>query len=178
MGTPYLSEIRLFSFNYAPKGWALCNGQLLAINTNQPLFSLIGTYYGGDGIRTFGLPNLQGSAAIGVGNGPGGTYSLGQTGGEYQHTLLTGEMPQHNHMLNVNNSTSGPQATPSTTTVLGVGSIPTGGTLSIYGGGGAAGALASQTVGLQGSSQAHPNMMPSLALNYCIALQGIYPSQN
>jgi len=177
MGTPYLSEIRLFSFNYAPKGWALCNGQILAISSNQPLFALLGTYYGGDGVRTFALPNLQGRAALSQGAGGGGNYTVGQSGGEFEHILVTGEMPQHNHLVNANNSTSGAQATPSTSTVLGVGGVP-GGNLYIYGSGGVAGALASQTIGVQGGGQAHPNMMPSLALNYCIALQGIFPSPN
>src|SRR5579875_3735390 len=130
MSTPFLSEIRIFSFNFAPKGWAMCNGQLLPINQNQALFSLLGTTYGGDGRTTFALPNLQGRAAVGAGAG----YTVGQTGGEYQHTLLTPEMPAHMHMLNANNSTSGAQSIPSNSTVLGVGAVPSG-TLNIYGGG-------------------------------------------
>ena len=177
----FLREIRAFGFGQIPKGWVACNGQLMSINANQPLFSLLGTTYGGNGSTTFGLPNLQGRVSLSSGQDPSGaTYTPGQTGGEQQHVLTIPEMPQHNHTVNASNSTSGPQSTPSASTVLGVGTS-TGANpqaLDIYGTGAARGTLASQTVGNQGANQGHENRMPYLAVNYCIALQGIYPSRS
>jgi microcystin-dependent protein len=164
MTTPYLSEIRIFSFGFAPKGWALCDGQLLPINQNQALFSLLGTTYGGDGRVTFGLPNFQGRVPMHMGGG----FTLGQVAGEAQHTLVPAEMPAHTHTL------SG-QAGPRTV------SAPAGAVLAtgdIYGLGPTDSTLASAAVTSTGGSQPHLNLQPYLTLNFCIALQGIFPSQN
>ena len=167
MSTPFLSEIRIMSFGFAPKGWALCNGQLLPINQNQALFSLLGTTYGGDGRVNFALPNLQGNVPIHMGNG----HTLGERGGEQAHTLTTSEFPLHNHVLN---GTSDP------------------GTL-IIAAGNLLGTTPSQeyqapdknpvamnpaSIANVGGSQAHLNMQPFLTLNFSIALQGVFPSQN
>jgi microcystin-dependent protein len=164
---PFLSEIRLFSFNFAPGGWAMCNGQLLPINQNQALFSLLGTTYGGNGQTTFGLPDLRGRVPIHVGSG----HILGERGGESSHTLTASEMPTHNHLLNAS-STDGALATP-------VNNFWGSNSERPYS------ANASNLVGMSptgiskvGGSQAHENRMPGLALNYCIALQGIFPSPN
>ena len=172
MAEPFLSEIRIMSFNFAPKGWALCNGQLLPINQNQALFSLLGTTYGGDGRVNFGLPNLQGNVPIH--QGPG--FNLGQKGGEQSHTLIISEMPAHTHALNAS-QTQADQATLVT---------PPGNTPNILAAvTGAQYAAAASLTGLDpgtvtnaGGSQAHLNMMPFLVLTFCIALQGIFPSQN
>jgi microcystin-dependent protein len=164
MATPYLAEIRIFSFNFAPKGWAFCNGQLLPINQNQALFALLGTTYGGNGIQTFALPNLQGNVPIHAGNG----FVLGQTGGEFSHTLTTNEMPAHTHV----------PVGSSTPANLGV---PTG---NLWATGNAAYNPTPNTTmnpaGILpvGSGQPHENRTPFLVLNFCIALQGIFPSQN
>ena len=105
MSQPFMGEIRTFGFPFAPRGWAQCNGQLMAIQQNQALFSILGTTYGGDGVQTFGLPNLKGRTTIGFGNGPGlSPYALGQTGGEESHTLNFQEIPQHNHTITVSNA--------------------------------------------------------------------------
>jgi microcystin-dependent protein len=165
MATPFLSEIRIMSFGFAPKGWAMCNGQLMPINQNQPLFSLLGTTYGGDGRVNFGLPNLQGSTPMHLGNG----HTLGEKGGEQNHTLSISELPTHTHVLNASN-------TPATT------NIPTGAYLAIVNNAYTAPAnlvaMSNASLANQGSSQAHPNMQPYLALTFCIALAGIFPSQN
>ena len=165
MTTPYLSEIKIMSFGFAPKGWALCNGQLLPINQNQALFSLLGTTYGGDGRVNFALPDLQGRTPLHFDAG----FSLGQRGGEQSHTLISNEAPIHVHVANG-------------TTSDGDSPIPAGNFL------GAADnaylalqnstSLLPATVSNAGGSQAHINMQPFLTLNFCIALQGIFPSQN
>jgi microcystin-dependent protein len=164
MAEPFLSEIRLMSFTHAPKGWALCNGQILPINQNQALFSLLGTTFGGNGQTTFALPDLRGRVPIHVGGG----YVVGQQGGEQAHTLTQSELPQHTHVLQASNN---------------------GGTI-----GNATGNLFARTlqntyaapsnliatspskVASVGGSQAHQNMQPYLCLNFCIALIGIFPS--
>ncbi|HEX8212011.1 MAG TPA: tail fiber protein [Longimicrobium sp.] len=166
MAEPFLSEIRVMSFNFAPKGWAMCNGQLLPINQNQALFSLLGTTYGGNGQTTFALPNLQGKTPIHTGSG----FTLGQTGGEQSHTLSIAELPTHVHVANALSVTA---ATP----------VPTGNMLAtssgeIYSDAAALVAMAPGTIGNVGGSQSHLNMQPYLALNFCIALQGIFPSPN
>jgi microcystin-dependent protein len=164
MSTPFLSEIRIMSFNFAPKGWALCNGQLLPINQNQALFSLLGTTYGGNGQTNFALPNLQGNVPIHFGSG----HTLGEKGGEQAHTLSIAELPMHTHQA----SGSGDDGD-----VV----IPTGGVLgttaSAYGAAASLTSLAPASLTNIGGSQAHLNMQPFLVLNFSIALQGIFPSQ-
>ena len=164
MAEPFLSEIRIMSFGFPPKGWALCNGQLLPINQNQALFSLLGTTYGGDGRVNFALPNLQGRVPIHMGNG----HTLGEKGGEQAHTLTTGEMTQHIHFLSASPTNA---------------NIPTaegnffGGANNAYSPPASFTTLAPATVSSVGGSQAHLNQQPFLTLSFCIALQGIFPSQ-
>ena len=163
MAEPFLSEIRLASFVFAPKGWALCNGQLLPINQNQGLFSLLGTTFGGDGRVNFALPDLRGRVPIHVGNG----FTLGERGGEEAHTLTISELPDHLHLV-------------TTTTADGSLAAAAGNQLGSFNNGyGAASnlvALAPATVTNVGGGQAHENRSPFLTLNYIIALQGIFPS--
>jgi microcystin-dependent protein len=161
----YISEIRIFSFDYPPKGWAACNGQTLPINQYQALFSLLGTLYGGDGVSTFALPNLQGSVPIGVSN----QYGLGKAGGENLHVLTTNEIPNHGHPAQGNPSTTGGSN-------IVAGDYFGASTVNIYAPATNTVTLVSQTISNAGLSQGHQNMMPSLLVNYCIALQGIYPS--
>lgn len=165
MGTPFLSEIRIMAFGFAPRGWAQCNGQLLPINQNQALFSLLGTTYGGDGRTTFGLPNLQSRIAIHRGAG----YSLGQSGGEQTHVLTVGEEPIHAH-------------TATGTSTAGDSPIATGNYLgaanNMYAPLANPTTLHPSTVSNAGGSQSHDNMQPYLVLNACIALQGAFPTQN
>jgi microcystin-dependent protein len=165
MATPYISEIRIFSFNFAPKGWALCNGQLLPINQNQALFSLMGTTYGGDGINNFALPNLQGRMPVHEGAG----FSLGQFGGEQNHTLLSAEMPQHTHLAAASSSPANTGTTP--------GNFWANGNQPAYASN-ANVSLNPAIVNNIGGSQPHDNMPPYLVLNFCIALVGIFPSRN
>lgn len=164
MAEPFLSEIRIMSFVFAPKGWALCNGQILPINQNQALFSLLGTTFGGDGQTTFALPDLRGRTPIHVGSG----HTLGERGGEQAHTLSISELPQHTHVANASSNSSGTQALPTNTFLAPVNN-------SYHS---AAGLIAIQpgTVTNTGGSQAHLNMQPFLTLSFCIALQGIFPS--
>src|SRR5947207_6893853 len=169
MAEPFLSEIRMMSFGFAPKGWALCNGQLLPINQNQALFSLLGTTYGGDGRVNFALPNLQGNVPIHVGNG----HTLGERGGEQAHTLSIAELPTHTHVASGTSTSTDPNGT----------NIPTGNLLAsvpgeIYAAAGSLVAMGATTIGNTGGSQAHLNMQPFLTLSFCIALQGIFPSPN
>ena len=168
MSEPFLSEIRIMSFGFAPKGWALCNGQLLPINQNQALFSLLGTTYGGDGRVNFGLPNFQGRTPMHVGN----SFVLGQRGGEQSHTLSIPEMPIHPHFVKASTMTTG-------TTNIPAGNVLTNSSPNnIYGPGQNGTPVAPATIGNIGGSQAHENMQPFLTLSFCIALQGIFPSQN
>jgi microcystin-dependent protein len=167
MAEPFLSEIRIMSFQFAPRGWALCNGQLLPINQNQALFSLLGTTFGGDGRVNFALPDLRGRTPIHVGSG----HTLGERGGEQAHTLSIAELPTHTHVANATSSNATAPA-PSN----GVGYARAG--TQIYGGPTNLVAMAPQAVGNVGGSQAHLNMQPFLTLSFCIALQGIFPSPN
>ncbi|HEY2069731.1 MAG TPA: tail fiber protein [Rhizomicrobium sp.] len=179
MSTPFMAQIEIFSFNFAPKGWALCNGQLLPINQNQALFSLLGTTYGGDGRTTFGLPDLRSRVPIMQGSG----FTLGERGGEENHTLITSEMPQHNHTV-MGDTANGNADTPASTTVVGKGTgtgVANPGSpfsVSIYGPFASLTTLGPASIGYNGGSQAHNNLMPYLCLSMCIALQGIFPSQN
>jgi microcystin-dependent protein len=179
MSTPFLSEIRIMSFNFAPKGWTTCNGQLLPINQNQPLFALLGTTYGGDGRVNFGLPNLQGRIPIHM----GGNFTLGQLGGETAHTLNIAEMTQHNHLAKgaaITADTGNPGHEPGPTKALAQAHAATGSgavNVNLYGTGAPSKVFAGNAIGNQGGSQAHQNQQPFLVLNFCIALQGIFPSQ-
>ena len=165
MSTPFLAEIKIISWNYAPKGWALCNGQFLPINQNQALFSLLGTTYGGNGQTTFALPDLRGRIPIHFGN-----HTLGEKAGQEFHTLIQSEMPQHLHFLNVNSG-------------AGNAAVPTGAVLAkapanAYAPPSNLTAMGSLSVGNTGGSQPHENRQPFLGLNFIIALQGIFPSRN
>jgi microcystin-dependent protein len=166
MAEPFLSEIRIFSFGFAPQGWALCDGQLLPINQNQALFSLLGTTYGGDGRVNFALPNLQGRTPIHEGSG----HTLGEQGGEQSHTLSISEVPTHTHTLNGTSSTG--------SLVIAAGNLPGTSASQMYQArDNNLTAMNASSIPSVGGSQAHQNMQPSLVLNFCIALQGIFPSQ-
>lgn len=186
MSEPYLGQVEIFSFNFPPKGWTTCSGQLLPINQNQALFSLLGTNYGGNGQTTFGLPDLQGRVAIGQGQGQGlSSYVLGEKLGTEVHTLVTNEMAAHNHSLNADSTTAATNNTdvPSTNVVLGqtVGTqsgVANPFALNLYASGIPGGTLDTDSIGLAGGNQPHSNVMPYLALNFCIALIGIFPSRN
>jgi microcystin-dependent protein len=166
MAEPFLSEIRLMSFGYAPKGWAMCNGQLLPINQNQALFSLLGTTFGGDGRVNFALPDLRSRVPIHVGSG----HTLGERGGEQAHTLSISEMPTHTHTLNGTNS-DGTEAIP-------VGNLLARSATQLYAAPSNLAAMNAASIGSVGGSQAHLNMQPFLTLTFSIALQGIFPSAN
>jgi microcystin-dependent protein len=163
MAEPFLGEVRLMSFTFAPRGWALANGQLLPINQNQALFSLLGTTFGGDGRVNFALPDLRARVPIHVGNG----HTLGQRGGEEAHTLSVAEVPTHTHVVNASGSDGNTN-------------LPGGSVLAtaanVYGAAGSLIALQQPTVTNVGGSQPHLNMQPYLTLSFCIALQGIFPS--
>lgn len=181
MSEPFLSEIKLVSFNFPPKGWALCNGQLLPINQNQALFSLLGTTYGGNGQTNFALPELRGQVPIHEGGG----FTLGQTGGATSVTITQQTMPQHIHGMQARNelapaSQDGIDAGPTKTPAQALVSLPNNQTTpgNIYGTGPLTGAMKPNAVSNIGGSQAHNNLMPYLVLNFIIALQGIFPSQN
>ena len=168
MSEPFLGEIKIISWNYAPKGWAFCNGQFLPINQNQALFSLLGTMYGGNGQTTFALPDFRGKVPIHVGAG----FTQGQTGGEQAHTITMSEMPAHFHFANASNSDATTNS-PSGTAVL-----ANSKGAAIYAGPSSLGAMLPTILSNVGGSQAHNNMQPYLVLNFIIALQGIFPSRN
>jgi microcystin-dependent protein len=172
MSTQFLGQIQIFGFPFAPKNWALCNGQTMAINQNQALFALLGTTYGGNGIQTFALPNLQGAFALHQGTLAGNGYVLGQTGGEVNHTLIAGELPAHNHLMAASNAV-GTKGTP-------VGNFPAQavGTPPPNGYGTTANVPMGTGSNPNTGGQPHPNMPPYAVLNFCIALVGIFPSRN
>lgn len=170
MSEPFLAEIRIMGFNFAPRGWALCDGQIMPINQNQSLYSLLGTTYGGDGRTTFALPDLRGRTPIHVGGSDGVHHSLGQKSGEETHTLSAAEMPQHDHALKASND-AGNQNSPGGNFFANAGT-------NIYGDPTNLTDLNSGTVSNTGGGQSHDNMQPYLALNFCIALQGLFPSRN
>jgi microcystin-dependent protein len=165
MAEPFLSEVRIMSFVFAPKGWALCNGQLLPINQNQALFSLLGTTFGGDGRVNFALPDLRGRTPIHVGSG----HTLGEKGGEQAHTLSIGELPTHTHVVSGVN-TNAASNVPLNNSLAN--------TTALYVAAANLTSLNPGTVANVGGSQAHLNMQPFLVLSFCIALQGIFPSPN
>jgi microcystin-dependent protein len=180
MAQPYLGEIEAFAFDYAPRGWMQCQGQLLSISQNQALFAVIGTAFGGNGVTTFALPDLRGRLAMGQGSG----YTVGQTLGEENHTILFTEMPSHNHLLMTapngqveqNVDTPGPSVTlgPATATkgtspdsINPYATVPPAPTT----------AMSASAIAMTNGGQAHSNIMPYLAINFCIALSGIFPSR-
>jgi microcystin-dependent protein len=180
----YIGQIEIFSFNFAPRGWAPCNGQLLSINQNQALFSLIGTTFGGDGRSTFALPNLQGNVAVGQGTGPGlPPVAVGQIGGEINHTLTVSETPQHTHRLMTaakavqSNSVDAPSESVTLSATTGTEKETTFPVPLYVADPAPAQALATQAVGPAGG-QPHANTMPSLAVGYFIATQGVFPSRS
>jgi microcystin-dependent protein len=166
MAEPFLGEVKIVSFNFPPKGWAFCNGQLLPINQNQALFSLFGTTYGGNGQTTFALPDLRGQTPIHMGNG----FTQGQTGGQESHTLTIAELPAHTHTAQGTTSNADQP-------------VPTGNLLgaanNMYTGANAGGLtpLEPTSISTAGGSQPHQNMQPFLTLSFCVALQGIFPSR-
>lgn len=170
MADPFVAEIRIFPFNFAPKGWAFCNGQLLPISQNTALFALLGTTYGGDGKSTFALPDLQGSAPMHPGQGPGlSLHDLGETGGSETVTLLASKMPAHSHALQANSDPASVQSPGPTRT------LARSQNANAYATPGALVALAPETLAPTGGSLPHNNMQPYLTLHFCIALQGVFP---
>ena len=165
MAEPFLSEIRMMSFVFPPKGWALCDGQLLPINQNQPLFSLLGTTFGGDGRVNFGLPDYRGRVPMHVGSG----HTLGERGGEQAHTLSVAELPMHVHVAR-GTTANADSPLPTNNLLATVSNVYTPATNVT--------SLITGTLAYAGGSQAHLNMQPFLTISFCIALQGIFPSQN
>jgi microcystin-dependent protein len=173
MSEPFLGEVRLFSFNFAPRGWAFCRGQILAVAQNTTLFTLLGTTYGGDGRTSFALPNLQGYIPVGSGQGPGlSSYVLGQQGGSATVTLLTTNLAPHSHTLPAGTAATTP--TPAANTFLGAGARGK----TIYATTTDGTTMNPAFVNPAGGGQPHNNMMPYVAMNYCICLQGIFPTRN
>lgn len=170
MSEPFLAEVRIVGFNFAPRGWAFCDGQILPISQNQSLYSLLGTTYGGDGRTSFALPDLRGRTPIHVGSSNGSIHLLGQKGGEETHTLSAAEMPQHDHVLQGTNN-------PATTTSA-AGNVLGSTTSNVYTATAATVSLSTAASLSVGGGQAHNNMQPTLVLNFCIALQGLFPSRN
>ena len=169
MSEPFLAEVRIVGFNFAPRGWAFCDGQILPINQNQSLYSLLGTTYGGDGRTSFALPDLRGRTPIHVGSSNGTSHALGQKSGQEAHTLSAAEMPQHTHGMRASASS-------------GNSPIPANNVLASFNNGYRDSTnltpLAAGTAANSGGGQGHENMQPYLAVNFCIALQGLFPSRN
>lgn len=182
MSQPFLAQIALFPYNYAPRGWALCRGQLMSISQNTALFSLLGTYYGGDGKSTFGLPDLQSRVPVGTGQGPGlSPYTIGEETGVERVTLISSENASHNHSLNAttdgattvtaaNNQLANAISGSRTSANLGLIYSSTSNNPNT--------SLSANAISLTGGNQPHNNIQPYQCLSYCIALQGIYPSRN
>lgn len=169
MSEPFLGEVRIFGFNFAPRGWAFCNGQILSIAQNTALFALLGVMYGGNGQTTFGLPDLRGRVPLGFGQGPGlSPYNQGQTGGTESVTLQTNQMPMHSHLVSA--SSQPPNASrPGNAFLAGNGpyqAASDGTTMN------------PAMIGIAGGGQPHTNIQPYLAMSFCIALEGIFPSRN
>jgi microcystin-dependent protein len=175
MSDPFVAEIRTFPFNFAPKGWAFCDGQLLPISQNTALFSLLGTTYGGDGKSTFGLPNMQGNAPMHPGQGPGlSDHFLGESGGSDTVTLLSSEMPQHTHFLVGDNQDPADTSAPNPTTVF----AQSTGAFAYVTPTPPLKQMAFNAITPTGGSLPHNNLMPYLTLNFCIALQGVFPARS
>ena len=166
MADPFVAEIRIFPFNFAPRGWAFCNGQLLPISQNTALFSLLGTTYGGDGQSTFGLPDLRGRVPVHQGNG----YQLAQTGGTETETLTTAQVPAHTHALRAS-AAAGTNSAPGNAVLAATGAV------NSYGSGTPDQAMTADALARSGGSQPHDNMAPFLAVSYIISLFGVFPSQ-
>jgi microcystin-dependent protein len=166
MATPYLGELRIFSFGFAPRGWATCNGQLMPINQNQALFSILGTTFGGNGTTTFALPNLQGRVPMHASS----AYPLGEAGGEDAHELTTAEIPGHTHQVNAS-------AARATTHKI-IGNVWAATSTNQYATGAATTTLIPGSIANTGSGKAHENRPPTLGLNICIAIAGIFPSRS
>jgi microcystin-dependent protein len=167
MGDPYMGEIRIMSFNYNPRGWAMCNGALMPINQNQALFSLLGTTYGGNGQTTFALPDLRGRVPMHWGNA---SMTLGQRGGESSHTVTVNELPTHSHVASGTHSAA--------TTNIPQDELLANVNLNAYASPSPAQPITPGTIASVGGSQPHENMSPYLTLTFCIALSGIFPSHN
>jgi microcystin-dependent protein len=167
----YLSEIQIYAFSYAPKNWAQCNGQQMAISQNQALFSLLGTTYGGNGTTTFNLPDLRSRTSLHFGNSPGGNFSQGQSGGEENHTLSIAEIPAHIHQV-IASSNTADQPNPDGNL------LAKGGTAALFATTQNNTVMAANTIANGGAGQGHPNLQPYLVLNFCICLAGIFPSRN
>ncbi len=166
MNEPYVGEIRLFSFGRIPRGWALCDGRVLPINTNQALYSILGTTYGGDGRTTFALPDLRGRVPVHVGNG----VPLGQKAGEETHVLTINEMPAHTHVVNGSSDSATVKAASGNVWGASTNNIYSDNQLNTY--------MNTQALSTSGNSLPHQNMQPYSVANYCMALVGIYPSRN
>lgn len=173
MANPFVAEIRIMPFNFAPKGWAFCNGQILPLSQNTALFSLLGTTYGGDGKSNFALPNLQGCAPLQQGQGPGlSLRDLGETGGEQNVTLLQTEIPAHSHTAAAGGGadTGSPQNNTWGSALKGHGNLYAPASSLVQ--------MSPLALGVTGGGQPHNNMPPFLTLNFCIALQGVYPPRS
>ncbi|MEA2621352.1 MAG: hypothetical protein QOH61_262 [Chloroflexota bacterium] len=166
MSEPFMGEVKMISWTYPPKGWAFCNGQLLPINQNQALFSILGTQFGGDGRTTFALPDLRGRTPIYSGQG----WTLGQAGGEESHTLTGSEMPLHNHLAMA--STTNADSIEVAGNILAASDTP------LYHNTADLTTLGPTTINVVGGGQPHQNMQPYLVVNFCVALTGIFPSRN
>ena len=174
MANPYLAEIKIMGFNFPPRGWAQCDGQILPINQYQSLYSLLGTTYGGDGRTTFALPDLRGRSPMDFGTGPDGNVALGSKGGAENVTLTLAQIPAHKHTVNVNSATGGSDdpTSPATPFIAGAGSEVYGPYVDPKV------TLKAEASANAGGSQSHNNMQPYQVLNFCIALQGVFPSRN
>lgn len=168
MSEPFLAEIRMMGFNFAPRGWAFCDGQILPINQNQSLYSLLGTIYGGDGRTSFALPDLRGRVPIHVGQSGGSSYNEGQKGGEETNQLTAAQIPPHNHTVNTAAS-DGDSPVPIDNSLAGYNNGYNNGT-NLVG--------LTNEVANAGGGQAHNNMQPTMVVNFCIAIQGLFPPRN
>lgn len=179
MADPYIGEIRIVGFDYAPKGWVFCNGQLLQINVFQQLYSLLGTRFGGDGRTTFAVPDLRGRVPLSMGHGTGlQNYTIGQRGGFETVTLTREQLPQHNHMMNINNQDA--NQTDPTNQILSVVNDGSGRPPALYpaySNAASNGRLSPNAIAPAGNGQAHDNLQPFLAVNFIIAVDGIFPSR-